>query len=454
MSSELRFDIQRAWRPSFSQALQLVRCFDSEPGSPRGAALLSMLFQQLHIQSSLKTLHSWLYEYVSVFATDTPRDQTDLIEKTLAIAVYLRTSEQNSFNIALPEGSLIDYIEYASRQSWLGDPFLAFYCSSIETVHVCRNAEAYFEANFERFLAKRHIPGICQALLVLDGRLSKLDRERAYETVCSIVLNQDAPLAHASWGLMALHRSVSIDTCQSVSRYLTERLDAKLTELMSAVVKESQLFGLLALIWSGADQTNIVHHLRDSATDDHDRLVHVDLDSPGTIRLAFNVTAANGDSLASVADRPPLTDISLALIAMHTAGRHRLIGVPESEEERLISALQRAQQLEKESSVIISRPESIVGSILGITMTVVVGLGVILYFSGSRVRFSLDLSQVSWRDIDVFLWLIVWVDYVLSQIQAFRSGKSAIAGMLEIPIVRHLTRFARSHGSRLRREVD
>ena len=266
--------------------------------------------------------------------------------------------------------------------------------------------------------------------------------------VCLVLSDHAMSLSHAAWGLMALSRATLMNDYQSTAKRLAELIDVRLMEYLSELIRESRLFGLLALIWSGAEQTDVHRYLDLFSTSDNGSLASVDLDNSGTIRLSFNVLGRSGELANSGVTWPSLADVGLALTAMHTAGKHRLIGVVETEETRLVSWLQKAQRQEQEGAIVLSRLENTVGSLLAIAATLVLGLAAGLYFLGARFHFALDLSQVSWRDIDVFLWMVVWGDYVLAQIQTLRSGGSAISGMLQIPILRHLARHEKARKPR------
>ena len=410
--------LHKAYRCSFYQFLQLVRCFDSDPGNPRVAAMLSLLFQRLQLRNSLERLSLWLQAYVSPFISESPRSQTDQPEKVLAVAAYLFIADQAGLDIAMPESHLSAYIQYASRQSWFGDSFLAFFCSSLRGWAVCQAANTYFRANFKRFLSKNHIPTICQAVITLDADLPEVDIDRSLTTVCSALSSQDVSLNHAAWGLMALSRHIQIDTCRSVANDIAELIDERLGDCLSDLLQESRLHRVLAMIWAGAEQADVRHYVESLSASECDPL----------------------DRMTRATKWPSLADVGLALIALHTAGRHELLGVVSAEQARLISSLQQAHDLNQEGSVVLSRSENVLGSMLAITVTFVLGSALALYFLGGDIHFAIDLSKASWRNIDDFLWGVVWVDYMIAQIQALLSGGSAIRGLLQIPLLRHFPR--------------
>jgi hypothetical protein len=438
-SAELPFNLQRIWLSSFYQALQLVRCFDSDPGNPTAAAVLSLLFQRLQVGDSLKKLHLWLYNYVSPYVDNEPRNQTDQIEKTLAVASYLYISDHISFGTRrIRRQRLTNYIEYASTQQWFADSFLAFYCSLLEDIGACGDVSRYFGNNLERFLARKHIPALCQALLVLgDNQLSKTNRQRSIETVCDSLTSPSVSLNHAAWGLMALSHHGLVKNYQSTIEQLAELVDSHLMEHILRLIRESKWPSLLALRWSGAEQADTQRHPRAFSKHGDKPLTKVELNSNGNIRLSPDVQESSDELTWGSTPQLSLTDIGLALAALHAADRYSLVGVTLAEESRLVSFLQKAQRLSQEGSIVLSRPENIVASLLAIATTAILGVALWLYFVGARFSFNLDLSKASWRDIDVWLAMVAWSDYMLAQIQALCSGDSAISGMLKIPLLRH-----------------
>ena len=77
---------------SFQQAFQLASCFDTEPGNAVTAAFLALLFQQTESRDSLIKLRDWLNTHVSSFISKPLREQTDQVDKVLAVAAYLYTA--------------------------------------------------------------------------------------------------------------------------------------------------------------------------------------------------------------------------------------------------------------------------------------------------------------------------------------------------------------------------
>lgn len=424
--------LQKANRSSFCQALQLIRCFDADPGNSRVAATLSLLFDRLQLKDSSERLYSWLYHYISVFATEPPRSQTDQSEKVLAVAAYLFISDRNGFDLGAPESYLSTYIEYASSQSWFGDSFLAFYCNSLSDWTACQTVNAYFEDRFERFLARRHVPAICQAVLTLHTRLSAIDLDRSLEVLFNALSSQSISLNHASWGLMAFSKLAETASRTNMANKLAELIDKQLTDHVSDLVRESRLYTALAKIWGDVAQADI-HHLESSSTYKGGSSVDVTLNVSGPTSPSQDVPGQNKNT----ENRLSLADVGLALVALHFSGRHELLGVVATDEARLISSLQKAQELEEEGKVVLRRAENTVSSILAILVTFALGLALILYFLGGNISVALDVSEISWRNIDVFLWAVVWIDSLLAQIQTLWSGGSAIRGLLQIPLLRH-----------------
>lgn len=438
LETELPFHLQKTWRSSFYQALQLVRSLDFTPSNSTTAAIFSLLFQQLDIKPSLKSLHTWLDSYIFPFATDNLRNQADQSEKSLAVATYLYISEQNNFDICFPSGDLIDHIEYASNQAWFGDSFLAFYCHNLRNnVVACENVGEYFRDNFERFLIKRHVPSICQTLLVLGSQLPDKDREKASGVICSALSERPLSLNHAAWGLLALSSNSNHEYQSEVTRLISQ-IDSELTDFTAGLLRESQLSGLLFLMRSGSDREDLRRFVDRLPTVSPNSFVDVNLSNPESVSITFNCAREDLETVNNQFNHPLLADTALALLAMHSAQAHNVLGVVEADETRLISCLQTVKYLEREGSVVLYRQENILSNLLAIVATFLVGLTGGLFFLGVKLDYVFDFSKVSYRDFDIALFALVWADFLWSQVQALRSGQSALHGMLQLPLIRHL----------------
>lgn len=427
---DLPLVLQKTFRRGFYECLQIVRCFDTFPGSPTTAAYLSLLFQKLQIQSSLSHLHISLAAYIESFIAQHPRNQTDLSGKVLAAAIYLNISDLNKLPCEFPERRLIDYIEYAAEQSWLQDSFLAYYCSYLEdSVTVCQGARAYFTDNFELFLNRRSISAVSQALIVLGETLAVPERVRGYKHLYTVTTG-DNSIRHSSWALTALANDRSSIVDLASRRRLVEHLERHLSEYSTQLVQKAGMPSLLALIWSKTDLTDIQQYFEHVAVHEETQVYTVDCIDPSHLRLDIDLANLGGE-LTSVAD------VAVALIALAVAGEHRIVGVVEAEEGRLETALIHAQRLQEAGLVPISRKENtLLGGIALITVFSA-GAAICLFFLEANVAIQWDFSKVSWRNWNVWVFAVFWIDYMLAMVQAIASGESVAKGMTQLPLIRH-----------------
>lgn len=418
----------------FQQAYQLASCFDIEPGNAVTAAFLSLLFQQTGSRDSLMKLRDWLNTYVSSFIKKPLREQADQVEKVLAVAAYLYTSyqtKQKTFN----QSQLVAYISYAQKQSWFDDTFIAFYCGFLkDEVDTCREVDNFFKNNLDIFISKKNIPAICQALIVLSEKVSDVDRQRCYQVIRQRMEYSALSLRDSAWVLWSMH--TADDSNQQLAQELANVIHTRLQEYMSILVRESQVFSLLALMLNDMGQADLRRYVTSISANNTGSLIALTFHE-GVVNLSKADSLGNTDM-----DGLSVADISLALIALSATGWHRLIGVPQAQESQLVSSLRKAEEL-TEGAVIISKGELAVANILAIILEMILGVVIFSYFLNVKLNFSFDVSQVSLpdslRDIDLSALLVAgWLDHLAAQIGALRSGKSAIEGMLQLPILRHV----------------
>ena len=162
-------------RTSYFQGLQLVKCFDYEPQTIRTAAILSLVYLSDFINSKelIEIIQNWLHAQIQEFLDHDPRDQTDLPEKTLAVAIYLNILSSTEYDTYLDRANLDKYIDYAAKQSWFSDPFVAFFCYKLHhLIDVCKDGEKFLESNFNKYILRKNIAAICQTLIVAKDKVS------------------------------------------------------------------------------------------------------------------------------------------------------------------------------------------------------------------------------------------------------------------------------------------
>lgn len=435
MTNSVPLSLHSVNQSGFQQAFQLASCFDIEPGNTVTAAFLSLLFQQTGSRDSLMKVRDWLNAYVSSFIKKPLREQADQVEKVLAVAAYLHASyqtKQKTFN----QSQLFEYINYAQKQSWFDDTFIAFYCGFLkDEVDTCREVDNFFKSNLDIFLSKKNIPAICQALIVLSEKITDVDRQRCYQVIRQRMEYSALPLRDSAWVLWSMYTAADVSNQQSAQE-LANVIHTRLQEYMSMLVRESQVFSLLALMLNDMEQADLRRYAASISANN----------TSSFVKLTFHegvVNLSKADSLGKTdMDRLSVADVSLALIALSATGWHRLIGVPQAQEKQLKTSLRKAQEL-TEGDVIVSKRELAVANILAIILEMTLGVIIFSYFLNVKLNLSFDVSQVSLpdslRDIDLSALLVAgWLDHLAAQIRALRSGKSAIEGMLQLPILRHV----------------
>ena len=159
----------------YAQALQVLDLVKREALSPYVASLLAIIFNHSEKQNCLEEIREWLFNYITPYLYSDPRDQADLREKTLAISTYYLVENPNDQKYLLPNEFLNRYLEYASKQDWYGDSFLAFAVSLLydrNAIH--ENALSYFNQRYMTFLAQQDIQAISQALFL--SRLRRINQ--------------------------------------------------------------------------------------------------------------------------------------------------------------------------------------------------------------------------------------------------------------------------------------
>jgi hypothetical protein len=238
--------INYSWRPTYFQVLQLIRAFFANPETSNLAAILCLLSRGNNLEDSQNELRKWLYNYITPFALNAVRSEQNLEEKTLAIAAYFlleKNNQQDQF--LLPGEHLINYLEYAEKQFWFDDPFLAFFCYHLkDRLTCCEKIDTYFKSKYELFLQKKHIPSISQALIVLQNGASTVDLQRGYEAISSLLKNADLPDNHLAWALWAYSEQPKHHE-QDIAG-LNAHFERSITKLLHDVAWASGLSSILA----------------------------------------------------------------------------------------------------------------------------------------------------------------------------------------------------------------
>ena len=414
--------IDLSWRPTYYDALQLVKCFDIDPGTPNAAALLSLLYEEHNLSSCRGNLKKWLYEYILPFALNPIRNEQNLVEKTLAIAVFIFLSKEDSDNIKLPDEQLINYIEYAEKQFWLNDPFLAFYCHFLKDQLVsCENVADYFKTNYELFLQKKNVSAISQSLIVLKNDLSNTDKQRGFNVIVDLLERKEITNKNLAWALWALSPQSGLYT--PVIEKLASMLDEEISRLLNDIQRESGLAIVFAMMLTGVSDLHIENYIKELKKNSASKIKI----SQNNTRYEFSVEPNIRDKNSNLS----LNDLGLTLIAMHTAQYDKAAYIRGVQKER-ITDLEHSLKYLSQGSIILSKFERSAVNFLVIFFTIFVGLLALFIQTGFPAKFT-DI-KLDWESVVI---LVVWLDYLLAQVQAVWSGKSALDGIKKIPLIRH-----------------
>jgi len=414
--------IDFSWRAVYLQALQLVQCFDIDPGTSNTAALLSILFQSQNLYNCQTNLRDWLYEYVTPFVLNPIRNEQNQTEKILAVASFIYLSKPEMHDKALPGEQSIDYIEYAEKQSWLNDSFLAFYCHFLrEKLVSCEKSADYFKTNYELFLQKKHIPGISQSLIVLQNDYASTDNQRGYDLLIEL-MNQKEELTdkNMSWALWAF--SVHPKTYKAEIRQLSSLIENKILELLKELDKENSLSAISALIAMGSNENQIESYIKK-------------LNKTSTSKI--EVTQKNRHYQLNIKSRDQisatyfsLNDLVLMLIAFNQAKQDKIAYVDNVVEDQL-QTLEKSLKIFSSGNIVMSRGEKNIANISIVVLTILIGMLVLFIQIGSPLKVG-DAS-FNW---DFWVALVIWLDYLVAEIRAVKAGSIATDAIKGIPLLR------------------
>ena len=400
----------------YAQALQVLDLAKKEALSPYVASLLAIIFSRSENQNCLGDLREWLSNYITPYLYSDPRNQADLREKTLAISTYYLVENPNDLVNSLPNEFLNKYIEYASKQDWYGDSFLAFIIGLLSDKHVIsESALAYFNNKYSTFLEQQNIQAISQALFLIPTIGNSL-RESGLEIIRTSVANLYAQTYEKSWGLIGISKSVNqsdIELQSHLKTRLYEELAHMTTWYFSKLISTT--------INSKYGQSNKAK--RDTNQDENRVEVDGDIEETQFVQ-------------SSDIDVAELSLITLSILLSDTFFNLSIIGISENQ---IVEFLDYENKNEK-GFVQISRSANVIGNILAIIFTFLAGTLASIYLFGLRIENN-QIVSTSNPALSDLLILPVWADYLLSQIQAVFRGESALEGMKEIPLLRHLLHF-------------
>ncbi len=437
MESKLDISINQTWHPVFKEILDTVRCFDSSPGTPNIAALMSLVFETTNQKESQKRLGEWLVHYIEPFLLNQIRDEQNLQGKTLAIASYLFISSKIDLGQKLSDELLINYLEYASEQLWFDDNFLAFYCHFIkDQIMACRNIENHFQQSYERVLAKKNIPAISQSLIVLNKVISNTDRNRGYEILASL-LDQNISVSHSAWALWAF--SLKEEARSPLETELAASIEDKIENNIFLLNKESGIGGLLTLASVGAGQAQMQEYLDNITNPQSYKKVNILLNSDTVISLDTSpITNLPSAELISV------FDLGLALLGLSHAKYDRVVYVSGSDANDLNKIANRIKRLANNGGIDLSRPEQSVLNALVVFVISLIVLAVFYFQLGGTLSFDFSKLSISNWSLDKIVIFIPFLDYLLGIIQSIHTDANAVKGLLKLPLIRHWQEIQRT----------
>lgn len=426
--------------PSFRQAIQFARLFSSHPITPQNAALLSLLFVELDMRSSLKTLLEWLESQVATFINQSPRDQANQTGKVLIVASYIYSKNAIGEFLGLIQDKLYRYVNYASNQNWFENPFLAFYCHHLPQEVPIRGAiEEFFSDNLERFIIRQNVSALTQYLLVFDDRVNAVDQSRC----CEIFTNswQNASFVDLGWILLGLQNSLtsnSNDISEKVAFKLIEYLDASIVILNQTSVR----LDVLNLIGSELNQEELEQFLETSS-------LSANRTESNDIALQLNFSSENTSS--------PSVDLFtyfLSLFSISRTGWSQFTGMYKAQRVDIITMIEQARISQGQLKAT-SRWELFVANVLTIFATSLIGIVLFGFFMNADMTLlQIDFSKVDWRNIDVIGGGIGLgtIGLLLTQIIALISEESAISHWLRITPIKQLVELINSLVAKYRKD--
>ena len=397
----------------YAQALQVLDLAKREALSPYVACLLGTIFNRSEKQNCLEDIREWLFNYIAPYLYSDPRDQADLREKTLAISTYYLVENPNDQKYLLPNEFLNNYLDYASKQDWYGDSFLAFTVGMLlDRNAIYKKALDYFKRRYTTFLEQQNIEAISEALFLLPD-LEESDRESGLKIIRTSIANPNAQIYEKSWGLIGIVKS----------------------KIENDIVIKSQLV------------MSLYNEISRSTTSFFSNLISLDTEAKvgkfnkinKDMHQKENLVVFNEDveeTQVIQSSNIDVAELGLITLSILLSNNYYHLYVSGIAEEQIVEFINSENKSEK-GFVQISKPANAIGNVLAIIFTIMAGALASFYLFGIRVENN-HIISTSTPALSDLLILPVWADYLLSQIQAVIRGESALEGMKEIPLLRHL----------------
>lgn len=397
----------------YSQGLHILRHSLGNIQSPYIASFLAIIFKEENDKEAIEKIRSWLFEYISPFVCYVPRDQTDLREKTLAIAVYIYLEDSSKNDNRLPDEYIIKYIEYAAKQEWIDGTLIAFLSSlSSDKFVVCASAVRFLQEKLPDFILQNNIEAICQSFYVLTN-IEEDQKAASLNVIKVCVSSSTVSTFDLAWAILLLSKygqvedyELLVHTKENLFQFISRITDPFIAHSFSSKLnlENPQIFQ--------GNKTS--QNAENSEEDSQDNLIYSTME---------------------------WSDLCLVIACLRLSNCYystSIIGYPEKKIEKVLEELRK----DENGGIRISKNANLVGNLLAILSTLVVGiLGCIYLFS---IQFDNSTIKItSQPDLGDLLLVVTWGDYFLSQIQALFRRESALEGMLEIPFIRHLDLFHR-----------
>jgi hypothetical protein len=400
----------------YAQALQVLGLSARETSSPYTVSLLAILFKNSEMKPNLEVIRDWLCNYIIPYLYTDPRNQVDLREKTLAICVYYLIEDLNDTQHLLPNEFLNKYLDYASKQDWYNDTFLAFICGFLTDRQVIyQNAQTYFRLNYSSFLSKQNIAAISQALFLVPD-LEEHQKASGYNIIRESIINPYAQVYEKSWGLLGISTSVGQEDLifqDQLQKDLYLEISRITNDYFSQLVSQRQNNGVIS-----EKNPNAEHNQRYTQVNSLNKIDNSHI-------IPFQIM-----------DVAELSLISVCLLLSDNFMNLNITGLPET---NVIEFINNADKTEK-GFIQISKQANIIGNLLAILFTFIAGAIACVLLFGLTIKNDKMIFS-STPALSDLLILPIWADYLLSQIQALFRGESALEGMGEIPLLRHLGHF-------------
>jgi hypothetical protein len=415
----------------YDQILDLLESVYPYADSAFALSCLTHLFFKTSRTGALDGIRQLLDRRIRVFGPD-PASESDLPDKTLAMATYFNLSCFMGFERTFPDSFLIDYIEYAQEENWYDDSILALYCTLlVDEIQACATAHDYFEEGWDFWVSRKHLARICQGLIALDDRLSPSQVRVAVD----LIQEREKPslsLEDLSWVLLALSKLAATgrwdDVQKDVDRLSDEVADAILSRLQSQVTRQfRQLYGLAYLLSSEFTRNELLDSWSTGEPTVFSPVTSLGYrDGQIVLRMAETALDLEGQPESMVA-------MALSLIALESAQRDSLVGVIKPKENELRALVETGRRAKLDSVLMLSQPQALIANLTSLIATLLIGTGLALYVAG--VDLDLDFSRANWREWDALAVFGFTVFFTIMGIATWIRNGSVMHGLMLMPIV-------------------